>query len=434
MSKNSDDAKPADETPAEDADATFSGSVPAADEPAEYVVTPDQPVTRRSGRYATILALIALIVSGGAALLTFYQARDDGNSDAAAEAAQARYESLRGSLDATRESVDGLQGRLTQLSETDAASLRSIQSLERQLEERLRALESLPGRIGNLENSISTLRGISSGVRDAWLLAEAEYYMQIANAQLQLAGNVQLATLALRLADQRIEQLADPSLTNVRRALADELRALAAMANPDIEGIVLTLSSLATVVDTLPLREQLRADDEMQADDNIDPELTGMDRAIASFKRTMGGIVSVRRTDAPLEPLLAPDERYFLRANVQLQLQAARLALLQEDQAVFEQSLDDAAMWLGRYYDVEDAAVVSAQQTLDEIRSVPFVVAAPDISESLRLLRQHRTLAEAATEVPAPEPAVEDNVAPEAAVQPGQPETDQDATTPETEQ
>jgi len=433
MSNNADDAKPADENPAEDGDATFSDSVPAADDPAEYVVTPDEPVPHRSGRLATLVAFLALVVSVAATLFALYQARDDGSNAAAAETSQAQYESLRGSLDATRDSVDGLQGRLAQLSETDAASLRNIQALERQVEERLRTLESLPGRIGNLENSISTLRGISSGVRDAWLLAEAEYYMQIANAQLQLAGNARLATLALRLADQRVEQLADPALTNVRRALADELRALGAMANPDVEGIVLTLSSLATVVDTLPLREQLQTD-ELQTSGDVDPELTGMDRAIASFKRTMGGIVSVRRTDAPLEPLLAPDERYFLRANVQLQLQAARLALLQEDQDVFEQSLDDASMWLGRYYDIEDAAVGSAQQTIAEIRSVLLEVDVPNISESLRLLRQHRTLAEAAAEAPAPEPDVEDDPAPEVAADEEQPGAEQDATTPETEQ
>jgi uroporphyrin-3 C-methyltransferase len=357
-----------------------------------------------------MVAWLALIVAAGAVLFAFYQTRDDGSDTAAASRAEAEIASLTASLAATRDSLDGLQNRLSTLSESDAANLRSMQSLERQLNDQFGQLESLPGRIGNLESSISALRGISSGVRDAWLLAEAEYYMQIGNAQLQLVGNPHLATLALRLADERIEELANPALTSVRRALAVELRSLDAMAKPDIEGIALTLASLATVVDSLPLREQLRALDEDVTEEELESELTGMDRAFASLKRTMSGIVSVRRTDAPLEPLLAPDERYFLRANLALQLQAARLALLQGEESLFEHSLDDATLWLEQYYDSENAAVSSALQTISEIRAVSFDVDVPDISESLRLLRQHNTLSEAAAEAPEmpdsdPEPA-----------------------------
>jgi uncharacterized protein HemX len=405
-----DSEQPTEETPAVDQDATFPDDEAHSDDPAEYVVTPDKPERARSGRVAAMVAWLALIVAAGAVLFAFYQTRDDGSDTAAASRAEAEIASLTASLAATRDSLDGLQNRLSTLSESDAANLRSMQSLERQLNDQFGQLESLPGRIGNLESSISALRGISSGVRDAWLLAEAEYYMQIGNAQLQLVGNPHLATLALRLADERIEELANPALTSVRRALAVELRSLDAMAKPDIEGIALTLASLATVVDSLPLREQLRALDEDVTEEELESELTGMDRAFASLKRTMSGIVSVRRTDAPLEPLLAPDERYFLRANLALQLQAARLALLQGEESLFEHSLDDATLWLEQYYDSENAAVSSALQTISEIRAVSFDVDVPDISESLRLLRQHNTLSEAAAEAPEmpdsdPEPA-----------------------------
>jgi uncharacterized protein HemX len=63
---------------------------------------------------------------------------------------------------------------------------------------------------------------------------------------------------------------------------------------------------------------------------------------------------------------------------------------------VFQQSLDDASAWLGLYYDTESAQVASALQTIAEIRDSLFAVTTPDISESLRLLRQYETLAESA--------------------------------------
>ena len=116
-----------------------------------------------------------------------------------------------------------------------------------------------------------------------------------------------------------------------------------------------------------------------------------------SLKKTVEGVVSVRRTDEVVEPLVAPDAVYFLRANLSLQLQAARLALLRNEQQIFEQSLDDASAWLGRYYDADSAPVQSALETIAEIRNSMLAVAPPDISESLRLLRQHVALAGASS-------------------------------------
>jgi uroporphyrin-3 C-methyltransferase len=202
---------------------------------------------------------------------------------------------------------------------------------------------------------------------------------------LQLAGNSHLAALALRLADERVQKLADPALTEVRRALAAELQALELMPRPDIEGITLTLASLAAVVESLPIRDQQAARSEPQ--ENDDADLTGFDRALAAVKKTMSSFVSVRRTDEAAKTVLAPEAQYFLRANLALQLQAARLALLRGEQSAYEASLDDAAGWIREYYDTTSAPVTSALDTIAEIRENSFATTPPDISGSLRLLR-----------------------------------------------
>ena len=355
----------------------------------QFETPPDEPQRQRRGP-AGFAGWLALVLASGALTGTAYVVVDDwraGSSDQESEEALA---SLDETLKATRNSLNNLEQRLDTLASRDVASVGELQSMERRLNERVESLDSLPGRVGNLEGSIASLQGISKGARDAWLLAEAEYYMQIANAQLQLAGNPHLASLALSFADDRVLQLADPALTEVRRALSDELRALEVMEKPDIEGVTLTLASLAGVVGSLPLRQEVDVPD--SESDEIDPQLSGMDRALASLKRAVGDVVSVRRTDEVAAPLTAPDAVYFLRANLALQLQAARLALLRNEKEIFEQSLDDASDWLARYYDTESAPVQSALETIAEIRNGLFSVSPPDISESLRLLRQHITL------------------------------------------
>jgi uroporphyrin-3 C-methyltransferase len=103
----------------------------------------------------------------------------------------------------------------------------------------------------------------------------------------------------------------------------------------------------------------------------------------------------VRRVDEAVRPFIAPEAQYFLRANLALQLQAARLAMLRGEEAIFEQSLDDAANWLTEYYDTDKMPVQSALRTIADIRDSELSVALPDISESLRLLRQFNALADA---------------------------------------
>lgn len=360
----------------------------------QFETPPDEPHRQRRGS-AGFVGWLALVLALGALGGTAYVVVDGWRTGSSVQESDAAMASLDETLKATRDALNDLEQRLDRLAARDVASVGELQSMERRLNERVENLDSLPGRVANLEGSIASLQGISKGARDAWLLAEAEYYMQIANAQLQLAGNPHLASLALSFADERVLQLADPALTEVRRALSDELRAIEVMEKPDIEGVTLTLASLASVVGSLPLRQEVDVPD--GETDEIDPELSGMDRALASLKRAVGDVVSVRRTDEAAAPLTAPDAVYFLRANLALQLQAARLAILRNKKEIFEQSLDDASDWLARYYDIDSAPVRSALETIAEIRNGLFSVSPPDISESLRLLRQHVTLSHSET-------------------------------------
>jgi uroporphyrin-III C-methyltransferase len=351
----------------------------------------EEPKPARSPvRLALLAVVLSVVALAGVAFVLLLP----NTTQEASPPDTAALDALGRDVKSGEESLRRLQQRLNELTNRDQALADDVEELRRQLDKRLTRLleefESLPGRMSNVENSMASLQGISTGVRDSWLLAETEYYMQIANAQLQLAGNPHLARLALLQADDRIRQLANPALTNVRRALSNELRALELINRPDIEGITLTLASLADVVASLPLRQQIEVPAEDDAE--IEHELSGIDRAMASLKSTMGDIVSVRRTDEAVRPLIAPESAFFLRTNLSLQLQVARLALLRGEQAVFQQSLADTDNWLVNYYDADSAQVQSARKTIAEIGDSLFIITLPDISESLRLLRQYNAL------------------------------------------
>jgi len=298
-------------------------------------------------------------------------------------------EGLDRRIDESNAALAALESRFGQITHPDYNP--RIDALRRDVEDQLRLLGSLPPRMSTLEDSVASLAGISAGARQTFLLAEAEYYLQIANAQLQLANNPQLASLALGMADERVMQLSDPGLTDVRRAISDELAALEVMNKPDIEGATLTLGSLARVVESLPLAGTAAPDDAVLEDDT---EQSGVSRAWDSVKDAFSGLVKVTPPDQAGLTLVSPDAEHFLRNNLALQLQSARLALLRGEQTIFEQTLDDTSALLNSYFDSSSVEVISAQLTISEIRDGVFAADIPDISKSLRLLRQYRTLSE----------------------------------------
>ena len=352
---------------------------------------PVTPVRRGVG---TPLAVLALLLSLAALAASGFLAWQNRTSDADAAGNEAAIAELERGLGESRRSLQAAQEEaFDDLNRQARRNGEQLAALERELQEASRQNQAMAARIGNLEGALSSLQGVSAGVRDTWLLAEAEYYMQIANAQLQLAGNPEIAAMALNFADERIRQMANPALSEVRSALTGELQTLQSMETVDLEGLTLELASLADRVNALPLATSIDA----PADDaeRVDPELTGFARAADSMKRAFSDIVSVRRTDEPMKPLLAPDAAYFLRANLTLALQSARLALMKGEDAAYRQALDDAASWLEEYYDSGSRAVANALETIGRLRESGASVTPPDISGSLRLLRQYRTLREA---------------------------------------
>ena len=378
---NNETALPDDEAPVED----------ATPEPEPEPEPTPQVVTRKSGAGVAWLALLVSLIALVAVGYTEFQ---DWRAERAASATADPLADLRRHIASSSEALTNIDTALADLEATDAGVAGQLEFLQQDFENRLQLLDSLPPRMSNLESSVAALQGVSTGARDTWLFAETEYYMQIANAQLQLAGNPHLAANALRMADERVAQLADPALTDVRRAIADELAALDGMEKPDIEGVTLTLASLARVVEALPLRQASAA--AAEEEETPDSELSGVDRAWASVKGAVSGLVKVSGPDEDAMPLMTPEAVYFLRTNLALQLQAARLALLRGEQAVFQQSLDDAAAWIETYFDAGSTQVASALQTIEEIRGGMVAATKPDISGSLRLLRQFRTLTESA--------------------------------------
>ena len=94
--------------------------------------------------------------------------------------------------------------------------------------------------------------------RDEWAFADVEQLLQMAGQQLQLAGNVRGALIALQNADMRLQRMERPQLAPLRKAINRDIERLKALPYVDTVGLSVRLDNIIAAVDTLPLAMEAR--------------------------------------------------------------------------------------------------------------------------------------------------------------------------------
>ena len=353
---------------------TPATDTPAAAERADHAAATTPPANKNS--LAIGVALLALAVAVAAAGYLWIEQRS-GLGPQLAEL-QKEASTRNSELAALRARVEDFSAGRRRLDE-------DIDRLAERISQETEALGTLPTRIDTIEGTVNRFVGAGDKVRAAWLLAEAEHYMRIANAQLGLAGEVNVAQTSLGLADDTLRELNDPRLTPVRKQLAKELKELKAVPRPDTEGIVLTLGSLADSLEDLPLKNSM-PDTFRETPAEPAEALVGFARAIGTVRAALASLVNIRRADDPISPLLSDAQKTVLIRSLDLELQLARLAIMRGDAGMFRRSISAATERVADQFNPMSEDVKSALGSLGELSAVQLPEALPDISGSLALL------------------------------------------------
>jgi uroporphyrin-3 C-methyltransferase len=271
-------------------------------------------------------------------------------------------------------------------SQTQLAALQGrLDDLEKQLAESKSRQEALEKQYGNL------MRGNEESV-----LTEVEQSVTLASQQLQLAGNVQNAILALETAGARLADNSQPQFLDLRKVLTRDLERLRALPQLDVPGMYLRLENVIEAIDTLPLGAIGRSRDEGQAAAKVEtppasPLSTEYWRALASdFWQEMRSLVRIQRIDRAEPALLPPEQDFFLRENIKLRLHDARLAFLTRDQKTYRNELLKSCAWIERYFDGSEKSVRNTLQTLRELAATEIDIELPSLNDSLSAIKRFR--------------------------------------------
>jgi uroporphyrin-3 C-methyltransferase/uroporphyrinogen III methyltransferase/synthase len=259
--------------------------------------------------------------------------------------------------------------------------------------------------------------------RDEWALSEIEQVLSTASQQLQLAGNVSGALIALQNADRSLSRADKPQFITIRRAIARDIEKLKALPQVDQAGIALRLDNVITQIDTLPLLS-----DEKPAEPTAPAAAPAPTSARARTLKGKAGaasvsaaaapapqdlslgqrmtqtwrawshemwddirqLVRVRTVETPDALMLSPSESYFVRENLKLRLLNARLALLSRNEGTFRDDVNDALQMLNKYFDTRARSTLAAQGMLRQVQANNVTIDVPDLSDSLNAVRNYK--------------------------------------------
>jgi uroporphyrin-III C-methyltransferase len=297
-----------------------------------------------------------------------------------------------------------------------AAAVRSVQDLAKDLQAKVALLDNRQLEAQSQQLALEQLYQDLSKNRDEWALAEIEQVLSTASQQLQLAGNIQGALIALQNADRSLARSDKPQFITIRRAIAKDIDMLKQLPSLDLIGVALRIDNVIAQIDTLPMLadekpvlpevplKPKKIDMRVKRGAKAAPAAPAPEpdsyatRAQATWQAwsdemwtEIRQLIRVRKVDSPDALMLSPEQAYFLRENLKLRLLNARLALMSRNEVAFRNDLLSAQDALAKYFDVRAASTQSAQALLRQVQANNVAIDMPSLSDSLNAVRNYKS-------------------------------------------
>lgn len=230
-------------------------------------------------------------------------------------------------------------------------------------------------------------------INEDYALAEVEHLLIIASYNLQLDHDVTTALSAMEAADARLTGLSDPMVLGVREQLIADMNELRSLNQADLSGLGLFLSDLIDRVDQLPLKENIVVEKSEElgkksdAAENTDEAIGKVKQFFTLVWQELKSLVVITRDTDISKARLLPEEIYFLRANLKLELANARFAVFNRDTNNLHASIGHIEAWLNEYFDLSDAAAQNIYDSLIKMKDLELAFPRLDISSSLESVR-----------------------------------------------
>ena len=256
-----------------------------------------------------------------------------------------------------------------------------INQLQLVVEQKQNQTQNNSAKINDSLNSLAArIKELGQSQPNYWLAAEAGYLINLAERRLLVEQDVNTAIQLLLDANQRLTAMQDPSVFHIRAGISEDIASLYTVKQPDSDSIYLSISGLIKQTENIKFAQVYIP--KPNTDIELQPEVSGevddwYNNLLTSLKRFFGNFITITQRDAEVQPQLPADQKWFVRANLTTQMLMAQNAILDKNQALYEDALKQVETWVMQYFDTDDAAVISFITTLNALKQKDIGLSLP---------------------------------------------------------
>lgn len=242
-------------------------------------------------------------------------------------------------------------------------------------------------------NQLEELMQSVSRSRDENLVVDLDASLRLAQQQAQLTGSIEPLLAALKAAERRLSHVAQPRLSPVLRALAKDITRVKAATLTDTPGLLVKIDETVRLMDDVALLNAV-GPEAMQPNRGptqaVKPvaaqPATWWEPVWENLHKEWQQLLRVRRIDQPEALLLSPQQSFFLRENLKLQLLNIRLSVLARQYAPARAQLETVQQALSKYVDLKNRKGQAALQAIKQLQEQLQWMELPRIDDTLGAL------------------------------------------------
>jgi uroporphyrin-3 C-methyltransferase len=241
-------------------------------------------------------------------------------------------------------------------------------------------------RVDRLNEELVSLRlGMNANQASGiWQLAQAASLLRLAQQYLEFTQDLPVALSLYQNSRAILTQINDPALDRITSLLASDIQNLSRAQRIDTEGFYMRLSDISLQLESVSLGMNIEPSTAfLEGDIGGEVEGGGFFNNVREF---LSRYFTVRRLDTPLDMPLSNQQISFLRQNMLIQIEQAKLALLQGRQSIYQDSISNVVRLAQQNIPEQDQQKTFILRSLRELQEETILLEFPPLSESLVLL------------------------------------------------
>lgn len=282
-------------------------------------------------------------------------------------------------LKALEKATYGEQASVRALVGEAKTAFSELETLKSQHHRQHSALQNLQSELTRAQSKLVTLIGDRN-----WVISEAGFLISLANQRLHIAQDSGTALAALQTADERLASLSDPSVTELRAALAHDINALTHLPRIDRQGVWQQLTLLQQSLSLLKYQTGLMLTLQPAHQEEISSHLPFWQQALRKSWKDLKSLIQITKLENnPIHPVLNEQMQAELLRALVLQIEQAQWAVLHGENSIYLHNLQNLQKQITDYFVASETQNVILKN-LQQLAAVSVEFPKLEINETLK--------------------------------------------------